>query len=244
MVPPSNPQAAALLAHVVSRVEQDVNFLISQNYLVPADASLFLQRLKQASPSASWATSTPTPRATPPAPAPRARAKWAYNENGSEPDDLSFSAGDVIDIVEETNPDWWTGKVNGKQALFRRATLRRSRPHTRQRSPLPRPRVRCPSVCGHEGEAGIQIVCRVVARPAPGAGSVNSVGLQQDAGQEQKKSKFGKYGNTMAHSAAGGVGAAIGGGWCARFSRRPLSRPLMTFERRFNGYFQWASDSL
>ena len=32
--------------------------------------------------------------------------------------------------------------------------------------------------------------------PAPGQG-VNSVGLQQVAGQEQKKSKFGKLGNTV-----------------------------------------------
>ncbi|TRM59982.1 SH3 domain-containing protein [Schizophyllum amplum] len=214
MVPPSNPQAAALLAHVVSRVEQDVNFLISQNYLVPADAF----------PVRVLATSTPTPRARrqrqrPASPPPRsaqpapvqARAKWAYNENGSEPDDLSFSAGDVIDIVEETNPDWWTGKVNGKQALFPSSYVEKIETAYPAKE---KPAYKSFAASSHD--------------QPPGAGSVNSVGLQQDAGQEQKKSKFGKYGNTMAHSAAGGVGfgagAAIGGGWCARFSRVHWSR--------------------
>jgi len=45
--------------------------------------------------------------------------------------------------------------------------------------------------------------------------AVNSVGLQPDEGQDKKK-KFGKFGNTMAHSAAGGLGfgagAAVGSG--------------------------------
>lgn len=45
--------------------------------------------------------------------------------------------------------------------------------------------------------------------PPPGQG-VNSIGLQEQNGREQKKSKFGEYGNTMAHSAAGGVGFGAG----------------------------------
>ncbi|TQS32507.1 hypothetical protein Golomagni_07173, partial [Golovinomyces magnicellulatus] len=34
--------------------------------------------------------------------------------------DLSFSAGDVIEIVSRTKNDneWWTGKLNGKQGQF------------------------------------------------------------------------------------------------------------------------------
>jgi hypothetical protein len=34
--------------------------------------------------------------------------------------DLSFSAGDRIEIIErtESSEDWWTGKVNGKQGIF------------------------------------------------------------------------------------------------------------------------------
>jgi amphiphysin len=34
--------------------------------------------------------------------------------------DLSFSAGERIEIVERTDSadDWWTGKVNGRQGIF------------------------------------------------------------------------------------------------------------------------------
>ena len=35
-----------------------------------------------------------------------------------EPNDLSFRAGDIVEIVAETNADWWTGRVNGNQGLF------------------------------------------------------------------------------------------------------------------------------
>ena len=31
---------------------------------------------------------------------------------------MSFHAGDIIEIVAETNADWWTGRINGKQGLF------------------------------------------------------------------------------------------------------------------------------
>lgn len=40
------------------------------------------------------------------------------NYSQKEPNDLSFHAGDIIDIISETNADWWTGKINGRQGLF------------------------------------------------------------------------------------------------------------------------------
>ncbi|KAJ7678550.1 SH3 domain-containing protein [Mycena rosella] len=181
---------AALLAHVVSQVESNVNFLVSQNYISHSDASAFLAKLPSS--SAPHAMPMPTPAAprrgmSASAPAPavvQARALWPYNEDGRDADDLSFSAGDIIEVVKEENADWWMGRVNGKQALFPSA----------------------PFMAAHQGRD---------APPAPGGGT-NSLGLQQDPEQEKKKSKFGKYGNTMAHSAAGGVGfgagSAIGGG--------------------------------
>ena len=86
----------------------------------------------------------PTPPSGPPVrrtPQPQptlqqAKALWSYNENGSvgtpplshrlsadgcppkEPNDLSFRVGDIIEVVAETNADWWTGRLNGKQGLF------------------------------------------------------------------------------------------------------------------------------
>jgi hypothetical protein len=31
---------------------------------------------------------------------------------------LSFHPGDIIDVLAETNTDWWTGRLNGGQGLF------------------------------------------------------------------------------------------------------------------------------
>ncbi|KAI4522939.1 SH3-domain-containing protein [Schizophyllum commune Loenen D] len=231
-----------LLAHIVSRVEADVEFLISQNYINQADASHLLQRLTQLqagggqqattfptpTPASTFTPAYNTPKATPPAPAPRAaanppaqqaRAKWPYNEDGSDPDDLSFSEGDVIEIVEETNADWWTGRARGKQGLFPATYVEKIT------APFPPARSLPPAYTGAKEKPVYKPFGGAAYNPPPSnappqqpaAPSTNSVGLQQDtAGQEQKKSKFGKYGNTMAHSAAGGVGfgagAAIGGG--------------------------------
>lgn len=46
----------------------------------------------------------------------RNRADEALQAEG----DLSFSAGERIEIVERTDSaeDWWTGKVGGRQGIF------------------------------------------------------------------------------------------------------------------------------
>ena len=31
---------------------------------------------------------------------------------------MPFSAGDIIEIIDETNADWWRGRFNGKEGLF------------------------------------------------------------------------------------------------------------------------------
>ncbi|KAJ7583607.1 SH3 domain-containing protein [Mycena floridula] len=213
----------ALLAHVVSQIESNVQFLISQKYISAGDASGFLNTLSnvtttpQAAPARTGFLNTisnavtPGRRAAPPATKPaisQARAIWAYNEEGHDADDLSFSAGDVIEILEETNADWWLGRVNGKQALFPSSYVERIQAPApaAAKAPAPARPAYKPFMAAHSS---------ATAPPPPGVGT-NSVGLQQDPGQEQKKSKYGKYGDTMAHSAAGGVGfgagAAIGGG--------------------------------
>lgn len=36
-----------------------------------------------------------------------------------DPNDLSFQVGEIIEIVKETNADWWTGRNKaGKEGLF------------------------------------------------------------------------------------------------------------------------------
>jgi len=238
MYTPSDSQATALLAHVVSQVQQNVEFLVSQNYISDADASAFLSKLPNSNSNAGINQLAPQVQVMPtndivpplrrgvPPPHPslrtvQARALWAYNENGQDTDDLSFSAGDIIEIVAETNDAWWMGKVNGKQALFPSNYVEKIDASTTGSTPTPpdynpagssfapsqtneKPMYR-PFGAAHHGKD-----------TPPANGEVNSIGLQQDPGQAQKKGKYGKFGNTMAHSAAGGVGfgagAAIGGG--------------------------------
>ncbi|KAJ3734185.1 SH3 domain-containing protein [Lentinula guzmanii] len=232
----ANSEADALLTHVVSQVQRNVEFLVSQNYLAQSDASAFLSKLNNVGVGAAATPVMPIPTPTsfarkvptvmsPPVMSPPVMAKaiWAYNEDGADPADLSFAAGDMVEIVEETNSDWWTGKLNGRQALFPSTYVQKvaaSAPTTMP-TPIPASGGRTlPPVFNGAKEKPVYKPFSAAHQsanvPPPSGAGMNNVGLQEDAGQEKKKSKYGKYGNTMAHSAAGGVGfgagAAIGGG--------------------------------
>jgi LAS seventeen-binding protein 1/2 len=103
-----------LLRHLTERVRADVNVLVQLGHISQPQATDFLNSL----PGSSSTMPVPSRRlATAPPPAlkfARAKALWAYNEQGTEPD-LSFSAGDIVEIVSKTNDDWWTGRVNGRE---------------------------------------------------------------------------------------------------------------------------------
>jgi hypothetical protein len=68
----------------------------------------------------------PIPGPTPPQPPPPsytptalvislAEAQWQFN--GGEPGDLSFQAGEVIEVVEKVKDDWWRGRVLGQAEI-------------------------------------------------------------------------------------------------------------------------------
>lgn len=147
---------------------------------------------------------SPPPASTyhsPPPPPPqdttvKARALWSYNEDQREANDLSFSSGEVIEIVKEVNADWWEGRVRGRQGLF-------PSNYVEKMATDPEKRGYKPFMAAYHGSD---------VPPAPAAGATNSVGLQEAPGQEKKKNKFGSLGNTLAHSAAGGVGFGAGVG--------------------------------
>ncbi|PSS05490.1 hypothetical protein PHLCEN_2v3772 [Hermanssonia centrifuga] len=240
---PSDPQTAALLAHVFSQTQANISFLAAQNYISPTDASELISRLTTAqsrgNTDASLANSmqalavVPTNtgrRSAPPPPPPRtqrARAVWAYNEDGREPNDLSFSGGEIVEIVDETNADWWTGKCRGRQGLFpsnhvekidssASVTLPPPAPmspvrHLPQSMP-PQPMASYPPQGYAPGYAEPKQSYGPyggynVPPPAPVA-PVQVVEVQ--AQPPPKKNRFGGLGNTMANAAAGGVGFGAG----------------------------------
>ncbi|PFH53132.1 hypothetical protein AMATHDRAFT_1556 [Amanita thiersii Skay4041] len=237
-----DPQVVAMLAHIVSQIEINVEFLVSQNYISRTDATNILSKLPAPSvdvpastyqapaasvmrtPTASFPTpnfmpaqvpeaAAPPPRRNvPPTPTPaappvvQARAIWGYNEDRGEPNDLSFSAGDIIEIVEEVNADWWMGRIRGKQALFPSNYVEKLPPGAPVNSaPVSEKPVYRPFGAAYHG----------MNQPPPPGQGVNSIGLQEQD-NTKKKSKFGGLGKTMANSAAGGVGfgagAAVGSG--------------------------------
>ncbi|KAF9048551.1 SH3 domain-containing protein [Panaeolus papilionaceus] len=223
---PQDPQAAALLAHVLAQIENNVSFLAENNYISQSDASAILtklpnsnDRVQDRSPISSLASRMsnmmPVARPTPPPPAPRAvpappapapaqvRALWAYN--GQDAEELSFASGDIIELVEETNADWWTGRIHNQTGLFPSTYVEK----------LPQRHVAAGSTNKPAYKPFGAAYHGMNAPPPPGQGT-NSVGLQEQPGQEEKKQGFGKYKATLAHSAVGGVGfgagSAIGGG--------------------------------
>ncbi|KAI5998827.1 SH3-domain-containing protein [Pisolithus albus] len=220
MAVPSEPQAAALLAHVASQMQLNVAFLESQNYLSPQDAATMkeiITRLPVSNNIVVKAKPTTAVRTVPPLPEkaelPRAevvpvhaRALWAYNEDGAEPNDLSFAAGETIEIVSETNEDWWLGRARGREALFP-ANYVEKVVHDSKAVPAGATVYRPFGAALHGTDT-----------PPPAGNGVNSIGLQQSAAKTENKSRFGKYGNTVNASSFGWLhlltigGAAVGGG--------------------------------
>lgn len=128
-------------------------------------------------------------------------------------DDLSFKVGDIIEIVEETNADWWTGRLNGRQGLFPSNHVEKlpgggAPPPAPRRILAPPPSYNSPAVAPEsmplaapQGKTPYRAFGAAHhgadKPPPPGTGVVNSVGLQEAAGQDKKKSKYGKYGETV-----------------------------------------------
>ncbi|KAJ1307434.1 hypothetical protein OPQ81_001535 [Rhizoctonia solani] len=160
-------------------------------------------------------TSSPVPggalkRPVPPPPPAGAQCKalWDYNLDGLLKDDLSFRAGDIIQIVKEDNADWWTGRLNGREGMFPVNHVEK----------LPNTPSYTTSYGYEEKQQHFQPHQHYAPPPGPPA-MYQQGGPVQAAPQteeQKKKSKFGKFGGIAATSAAGGLGfgagAAIGGG--------------------------------
>ncbi|XP_063064042.1 growth factor receptor-bound protein 2-like [Engraulis encrasicolus] len=54
-----------------------------------------------------------------PPPQPSAlRVKAMYDFSAEEKDELDFSSGDVIEVLDQTDPAWWRGRLRGREGLF------------------------------------------------------------------------------------------------------------------------------
>ncbi|KAI9308098.1 SH3 domain-containing protein [Cunninghamella echinulata] len=68
-------------------------------------------------------TNTTTTTTPPPPPSYNASVKTqmveaVYDYNGDPSTDLSFHKGDIFEVTEHVNDDWWRGTLNGKSGIF------------------------------------------------------------------------------------------------------------------------------
>ncbi|GAA6024198.1 hypothetical protein JCM11491_001281 [Sporobolomyces phaffii] len=114
------------MAHLIDRLHADLELLARDKLLDSADVHFIRSKLDAIPLGNALDALHITPRAgdAPPAttaatPAPeRGQCKAVWNYTKSQPDDLGFQQGDVIDIVEEVNNDWWKGRLHGQTGLF------------------------------------------------------------------------------------------------------------------------------
>ncbi|KAK0469944.1 SH3 domain-containing protein [Desarmillaria tabescens] len=231
--------SSALLAHILSQTKQNIEFLASQNKISPSDARDIIAKLPQDPAVADITRSTQNllVRSPPPPPIPqpynsppvttvsKARAIWGYNESRQDPHDLSFRAGDVIEIVAEANADWWTGRHNGVEGLFPSNYVERLPPDTvaekvapyspPPNAPYSNPLYQPPPgpPVGYGPPPSQYNAPYPAYQPPPPQPAPTQVTTQVTV-EEPKKSKFGLGGgglkNTLAHSAVGGVGFGAG----------------------------------
>lgn len=260
-MPPSNPQHAALLAHVVSQTKSNIDFLVSQKYITADDARAFNMKLSNIAGGSNDISSladqaqqltlsavrpvsppkfvSPVRRVPPSAPKPgvrnRVKAIWDYNENNQvcssrdtppilfdhssyvqEHNDLSFRAGDIIELVEETNSDWWVGRVNGRQGLFPSNYVERTNEeYSPSPTPIPPPSFPTPPAFPNYNTPQSPPPWQSVPPPQPyyqppGGGeknwvpppnppppTVQNIQIVPAPQPEKKKGRFGNLGNTV-----------------------------------------------
>ena len=159
------------------------------------------------------------------------RSRWlTHSFPFQEPNDLSFSSGEIVEIIDETNADWWTGKCRGKQGLFPSNHVEKIDSGAPSASPPPpampmmpmmpsgpsyySPPPGPPQPYGMPSNPEKAVMYQSHYAPPPPAPMVVQapapVQVQEAPQEPPKKSKFGKLGNTMANSAAGGVGFGAG----------------------------------
>ncbi|KAG2147623.1 SH3-domain-containing protein [Suillus clintonianus] len=141
-----------LLDHIVSQTRQNVELLMSHNRISPSDGRDILLKLPSTGIAGSIVSITQQTKRLSISPAPvqsvisnnagfhlspksEARAIWDWASE--DPNDLSFNTGEIIEIVKETNEDWWTGRNKaGKQGLFPATYVEKLAPRSASPPPM------------------------------------------------------------------------------------------------------------
>ncbi|CAO3610405.1 unnamed protein product [Cunninghamella echinulata] len=127
----------SVAAHVLGSIQRDLDFLKAQQYITSQQYDDILRILptKVTLANRDMANSTigiPSPISNPPSsyspipPPPNystvtnntESVEALYDFQGPNPEDLSFKQGDIIEIKEKVNADWWRGSLNGRIGLF------------------------------------------------------------------------------------------------------------------------------
>ncbi|CAO3650908.1 unnamed protein product [Mucor fragilis] len=75
-----------------------------------------------------------------------ATAEALYDYKGEDPStDLSFRQGDIIEVTEYVNDDWWKGSVNGKLGIFPQNHVKKIPPPIKAKRPWVPPTAAKPS---------------------------------------------------------------------------------------------------
>ncbi|KAJ3794888.1 SH3-domain-containing protein [Lentinula aff. detonsa] len=208
----------ALVQHLIAQTRSNISFLISQHQISPTSGREILDRLpNQASNFQISGPSTPPPasygiRDHPATASVKAKAVWGYNETGEDPQDLSFRAGDIIEVVQETNNDWWTGSYNGREGLFPSTYVEKLPPSSPLSRPPPPSRYGPPPSGYYQSPPPPQAYNSFPYPPGPPPPGpvVVSASAPPAPLDQPKKSKFGGMGNTLATAAVGGLGFGAG----------------------------------
>ncbi|CAZ81563.1 unnamed protein product [Tuber melanosporum] len=130
-----------------------------------------------------------------------ANAEWAFT--GTEKGDLSFKAGDTIEVLEKIKDDWWKGRVaggNGEIGLFPSSYVKETRVLAgREKPPLP-------SLPPRAGGSGYGSGGNMMTDIAHG----NSGQQQQEGGGGVVGKNGEKFGKKLGNAAIFGAGATIG----------------------------------
>lgn len=76
------------------------------------------EKVKKSTSSMYPSTKTTSPPTQQNSNFPEKKVRALYDFEAAESNELSFAAGDIIVVTDESNPHWWTGRIGTQQGLF------------------------------------------------------------------------------------------------------------------------------